>query len=160
MLRTLKQIHARCIPDGDCLRWQGGLSKSAGHPKINDKSGRRLVYELAHGPIPDKALLTITCECMDCLNPAHLALTNKAEVSRKVNASQSMRMRKAAASAKAKRPHAKLTIEQAREVRDSIGRCADVAALYGVHLTLVSKIRRGEAWRELGPNPFQGLGAR
>ncbi|GKS85836.1 hypothetical protein AVMA1855_16810 [Acidovorax sp. SUPP1855] len=156
-MATLEQLHARCIEDGDCLLWQGGLSKSAGHPKFNNRSARRLVYELAHGPIPAGRNITVTCDCISCLNPEHLALTTKAEASRKANACPSVRAKKSVASAKASRPKGKLTIEIAREIRASTGTCDELAAVYSVDRTLISKVRRGSAWRELVASPFQGL---
>lgn len=157
---TLTEIHAQCVEDGDCLRWRGSLNRPAGVPKIHNRSGRRVVYEMVRGAIPADGLLTVICECSDCLNPAHLALTTRAAVSRKINKPPSMRLRKAAASARANRPKAKLTMETAREIRESTGKYVDVGLKHGVSPTFISRIKRGAAWRELGANPFQGLGAR
>ena len=160
MTTTLEKIMARCIDDGGCLRWQGSLSASAGHPKIKDRSGRRVVYELAYGPIPPKGLIGVKCECTDCLNPEHLTLTTKSAAAKKANASPAVRLRKAVASAKVHRARGKITFETAQEIKDSNISCDEGAERYGVDRTLISKIRRGRAWHDLTPNPFTGLGAR
>lgn len=159
-MTTLDQIYARCTEDGDCLRWQGRRSCASGHPKIGNKSGRRVVYELLHGPIPDHKYVTVTCDCIDCLAPEHLALTTKAQAAKKGNQCPTVRLRKAIASAKANRKTGKLTMEKAREIRASSKTCDDLALAYGVDKTLISKVRTGAAWRELSASPFAGLGAR
>lgn len=159
-MTTLEKIHARCIEDGDCLRWQGGLSKSSGHPKFNNLSARRLVYQLAKGPIPANLYITVNCGCETCLSPEHLALTTKAQAAKKANQCPTVRMRKAIASAKAHRGKGKLTMEDARSIRHATGTCDELAAVYGVDRTRISQVRTGAAWREMHATPFQGLGAR
>ncbi len=160
MHQTLEKILSNCIDDGGCMRWQGSLSASAGHPKIRNRSGRRVVYEIAFGPIPPKRFVGLKCECRDCLEPTHMHLVTKSQASQKGNASPGVRLRKAVASAKAHRARGKLTMEQAQEIKASSLSCDEGAERYGVDRTLISKIRRGRAWHDLTPNPFTGLGAR
>lgn len=44
---------------------------------------------------------------------------------------------------------AKLTAEQALEIRAASGKVRDIAARYGISKSMVSYIRRGESWRHL-----------
>jgi hypothetical protein len=159
-MTTLETLLGKCQEDADCLVWTGSLSKRSGHPKYNNKAARRVVYELAKGPIPEGRLVTTTCGCARCVNPAHLALTTKSEAAVKANACPTVRLRKAIASAKANRPNGKLDMQKASVIRDSSEGIDELAALYGVDRTLISKVRTGAAWREMKATPFQGLGAR
>ena len=54
---------------------------------------------------------------------------------------------------------AKLTAEQAREIRESLESGPVLALRYGVNKSLINNIKRGEAWRVYA-SPFAGLGAR
>lgn len=51
-------------------------------------------------------------------------------------------------------------MQKASVIRDSPEGIDELAALYGVDRTLISKVRTGAAWREMKATPFQGLGAR
>lgn len=157
---TLEHLLSKCREDADCLLWTGSLSHSSGHPKYNNKAARRLVYELAKKPIPPGALVTTTCGCRQCLNPEHLALTNKSKAASQGNACPTVRLRKAIASANVHRANGKLDMQKAAAIRASSKTCDELAAVYGVDKTLISKVRTGAAWRELKASPFQGLGAR
>ncbi len=159
-MTTLQTLLAKCREDADCLLWTGSLSHSSGHPKYNNKAARRLVYALAKGPIPPGKLVTTTCGCAQCLSPEHLALISKSQAAVKGNACLTVRMRKAIASAKANRPKAKLDMQKAEEIRGSSATLDELAERYAVDRTLISKVRRNEAWREMTATPFQGLGAR
>lgn len=157
---NLQQLLSKCREDADCLIWTGSLSYSSGHPKYNNKAVRRMVYELAKGTIPTGSLITTTCGCTQCLNPEHLALTTKSKAATKGNSCPTVRMRKAIASAIANRATGKLDMQKASEIRASSEGIDELAERYGVDRTLISKVRRNVAWRELRASPFQGLGAR
>ena len=47
---------------------------------------------------------------------------------------------------------AKLTIDQAREIRSSLCTDAALAKVYGIARSQINAIRRGKAWREHAPN--------
>lgn len=60
-----------------CLRWQGGkFVNGYGQKQFQGKRCRvhRLVYEAAHGPIPEKMAVCHTCDVRDCCNIDHLWL--------------------------------------------------------------------------------------
>lgn len=153
---TLKHLLSKCREDADCLLWTGSLSHSSGHPKYNNKAARRLVYELAKGAIPAGMLVTTTCDCAQCLNPEHLRLTTKAEITAKVHNCPTVRAKKIVACTAAGRKTAKLTVEKARQIRASNQTCDELAIVHGVDRTLISRVRTNKAWREYG-SPFAGL---
>jgi hypothetical protein len=159
-MTTLQFLLGKCKEDADCLIWQGSLSKSSGHPKYNDKAARRLVYELAKGRIPAGHYVTVTCDCAACLSPEHLRLTTKAEITAKVHSCPTVKAKKVISCAKASRKTGKLTMEKAREIRASNQTCDDLALVYGVDRTLISRVRTNKAWRETTAAWHQGLGAR
>jgi hypothetical protein len=159
-MTTLQFLLDKCHEDADCLLWTGSLSKSSGHPKYNNKAVRRLVYALAKGCIPAGHYVTVTCDCPACLNPQHLRLTTKAEITAKAHNCPTVKAKKVISCAKASRKTAKLTMEKAREIRASIKTCDELALEYGVNRTLISKVRLNKAWRENHASPFNGLGAR
>lgn len=154
----VQRLLARTTEDGDCLIWTARLSHSAGHPKWQNFSARRLLWEAQRGPLKASQLITSTCGNPKCL--AHLAITNKAEIARKTNADPRVKAIKRAKSMAISRKSAKLTMEKAREIRNSEQGNQELAALYGVSHALISKVRTHQAWLEPATSPFAGLGAR
>ena len=152
----LEKIHARCTECGDCLLWQGKTSQ-AGHPALYGTTGRRSVWETAFGPIPAGNMVTVTCGQILCLNPDHLKLTNKAEVSRINNARLDVKAKRSASSARTnQRNLGKITMDIAREIRASNKLGKDWAAEIGCSATLISHVRCNRTWKETN-NPFAGL---
>ena len=156
--QLVQRLLARTVEDGDCLIWMARLSHSAGHPKWKNFSVRRLLWEAQRGPLKASQLVTVTCGNPKCL--AHLAITNKAEIARKTNADPRVKAIKRAKSMAASRPNGKLTMEKAREMRASDLGNQELAAIHGVHHSLVSKVRLHQSWVEPQTSPFAGLGAR
>lgn len=161
---AVEAIRARCTEDGGCWLWTGATN-SKGHPKIFTRRGdskttvpgRRVVYEAVHGEVPAGGLMTVTCECVGCLNPDHIAVTNKSEVSRKSNARESVRTLRRASSARALRAIAgKITMEIAQEIRASEKTGRELAKELGCSPSLVSHVRQYRSWVDLS-NPFAGL---
>ena len=158
--KVLRVLAERTVEDGDCLIWTGRVSYSRGHPKYNDMSMRRAVWEAKHGPLEPSQVVTTTCGRVDCLE--HLAVTDCSERSRKANADlgvRAVKRIKGMAAARAKAP--KLTMEAARAIRASEDDNHTEAAKWGVTHGMVSKIRTGRAWVEHPvASPWAGLGAR
>lgn len=62
-------------PDGH-LVWNGGLANGRPAAKHEGRTVyvRRLIWEEAHGPIPQGAVVISNCDQRDCIEPTHLAL--------------------------------------------------------------------------------------
>lgn len=157
--KTLPELHARCTECGDCLLWQGAHN-GTGHPRHAGGSVRRAVWALTHRPAPANRIVTVTCGQIACLNPAHLALTTRGEVTRIVHNRPDVRMRRAAASARTNQATmGKISMAIARQIRASTQTGVDLARHYGVSTSLVSLVRQGKTWVERTASPWRGLGA-
>ncbi|WP_418122271.1 hypothetical protein [Variovorax sp. 160MFSha2.1] len=158
MSELVQRLHHRCREDGDCLIWTGRRS-AGGVPRLGDASLRRLVYIDAKGPIQDRFMVTYTCGNSLCINPEHLKATTKSAVLKRTYETTDLALRRSITSTREARKKAKLSLEAAREIRASNETIKELGARYGVHPTLISFVRRGEAWKE-PVTPFTGLGAR
>jgi hypothetical protein len=161
--RILAVVERRCEEDGDCLLWTGAVS-SCGAPVMtftNDLGKkptlqmRRKVWEARTGKkIPKGRYVTYTCNNPKCLE--HLELTTRAEITSRYWTRPDSRARLTAAATRVGRTRAKASMEVAREIRASSETLEVLAARYGISISLVSLIRRGERWKE-ERNPFAGL---
>ena len=155
--KTIEKIMAHCDEDADCLLWRGAVN-SCGHPKFSHASVRRIVWKLIHGDIDKKSLVTVTCEKSGCLNPDHLKLTTKSEVTRKVCQRLDVKLRKTASSRRTARARmSKITMEIARAIRSSDRTAVNLASELQVSASLISKVRRNKSWVE-SASFWQGLG--
>lgn len=163
---TLDKIKARCVEEGDCLIWQGGVSKE-GYPIMKHGGAclhvRRVAIAL-DGREP-KRRQPVTCSCGDkrCIQPRHLKLSTYSKIG-KATAATGVYAAKArcakVAHANRNRADTKLTMEIAREIRASTESSEALAARYGVYRSRINAVRRGDAWKEYAATPFAGLGAR
>lgn len=95
--RTFSSIRAVCKKVGDCLNWQGTVSRKGCYPQMHDKStydpatrqtkrtvlARRVVFEMRKGPIPAGHRVVMTCCNRLCLNPEHMEAVTPAECCRR-----------------------------------------------------------------------------
>lgn len=130
---TLKTIHDRCDEVGECWIWKDAVGKQ-GYPIVRLRPGGCLL-----------------------VRRVAVALDGRPAAARGSFSSRS----RAAKIAAGKRSSgaAKLTLEQAREIRASEDTGPVLAERYGVNRSLIGSIRRGVAWRDYS-DPFAGLGAR
>lgn len=123
-------------------RWQGQTTAD-GYPAVY--AGRlvlvrRYLWEQAHGPLAGRVLRR-GCDAADCVNPAHLAPTTRAELAR----------------ANRLLPGGPTRLSWAA-VRDARARAAAgsrpqaLAAAYGVGERHMRRILRGERWRLTRPD--------
>lgn len=153
---TLEEIYARCTEDGDCLIWTGPANNYR-HPTLSGAAVRRIVWRLLHGEIPDGKLVTTNCGDSLCLCKDHLVLTTKSEVSLKVAQRHDYALRKAASNARtAREKFGLITMDIARDIRESDKTGVALAAELGVSVYLISNVRTHKSWREHS-NPFAGL---
>ena len=165
-MTLIDTIRARCVEDGDCLRWQGaavgGRHPSMPHGTKRGALVRRLVWEATHGPIPPGKIIRCTCGTPLCVAVEHLKLTTFAKLGKELGAVGLMSgpIRSAnIAAAKRAGSQAKLSQEAVRAIRESGERGTVLAARYRISEATVSKIRKHQVRREFAGNPWQGLGA-
>ena len=162
LIWTLDRVRENCIECGDCWEWKGAIMANR-YPAIRYKgqngSGRRAVFEMSGRKLFRRSFIVVTCGNESCLNPDHLKQLTQAEHMRQL-AKHGVQggLVRAANIAKTKRKLlGKITMEQARQIRDSDETCKALAERYGMSAERISRIRKGTAWREYAGNPFAGL---
>lgn len=151
---TYTRLIARCSEYGDCLLW-GGCRTNTGYPQASVDGTkylvRRLVFALCTGvEVPAGMAVTVKCGEKLCINHEHMALRTTQQVAKlaaKRGAFSKPDRCAAISRGCRKSANAKLTEEQAAEIRASTGPSQAVAEAYGVNRTTVQKIRSGKAWR-------------
>lgn len=160
----IKHIRDRSTEDADCWLWRQACT-SNGTPTMHPPGGPRRTVAVrrflaaALGHVIAGKVATNTCRDPRCVAPHHLLVTDRSTLGKMTHqhsgyASQPARRAKIAA-AKRQR-YAKLTPEQAREIRIGTERLRDVAARMGIAYATAQRIRVGQAWRDYS-SPFAGL---
>lgn len=160
---TLKEIHDRCDEVGECWIWRDATSHG-GYPIMKRSGGpclyvRRVVAEL-NGDVPEpRQPVATTCGEKCCCNPEHVHTTTTKKVAKaaaKRGAFSTLSRRMKVAAAKRSGPGAKLDMDKAREIRLSIKTGKELAAEYGVNVSVIKGIRQGRMWVDYS-SPFAGL---
>ena len=99
-------------------------------------------YERYRGPVPPGLLVCHSCDVRCCVNPDHLFLGTPADNTADM-------IRKGRMARGERRGHAKLTTEQALEIKASALSSRVVAAQYGVGSSTIRKLRRGKTWTHI-----------
>lgn len=136
--------------DDGCLMWPFFIAVHGyGTLPLNGKVRRahRVMCELAHGapPAPDYHAAH-ACGNPACVNPKHLSWKTRKE-------NQADCILHGTASHKRGKPRRSLTWEQVAEIRSLAGTVTqlELAERYGVQFGTISKIQRGETWRNPPP---------
>jgi DNA-binding XRE family transcriptional regulator len=129
-------------PNSGCWIWLGAVSHH-GYGKIN-VDGRtlrahRYSWELANGPIPDGMCVLHQCDNPLCVNPDHLFLGTSQD-------NMDDRDRKGRQARGEANGTAKLTAQQAQEIRVSSLLQRELAAIYGVSRKTIINIQTGKGW--------------
>ena len=134
--------HYEPVPESGCWLWLGAVSTNGyGRIKVGRdravKYAHRLFYAHHVGEIPDEMSVLHRCDTRLCVNPSHLFLgtqaDNMADMARKGRSLSGVR-----------HPAAKLSEEQIRAIRGSIGETQrSIASRFGICQQSVSRIRAG-----------------
>lgn len=161
---TLEMLKMRCRECGDCWEWISAAKTEHArrYPQIqmNKKTlnVRRVIYATAKELRPS---LSVVPHCGNpyCVNPDHCkAVTEQQKCKRAAERGSFSTTQRAKKIADARRKSfSKLNEDQAREIRCSLESGPVLAQRYGVHRSLVTRIKRGGAWKEYVGNPFAGL---
>lgn len=155
------EIIERTDEVGDCWIWNSTTS-SGGYPIMKIRGCpcrlvRREAFMLAGGELMPRQPVDVTCDERLCINPKHLKASSTAEIAQKAaRQGKFSGVARAAKIAAVRRTKAKLTIEQAREIRISEVPNKELAALYGVHKSVIQGIKTGTRWKD-HQNPWAGL---
>lgn len=142
------QNNYRVMPTG-CWEWAAYCEpKGYGEFRMNGLkiSAHRASWLLNRGPIPENLQVLHGCDNPPCVNPEHLFLgthqDNMLDMKRKGRA-------RGAGGRGSHHMNARLTETQITEIiRSNLPRTA-LARSYGVHVTHIGRIKRGERWAHL-----------
>jgi hypothetical protein len=145
-LQQRVEKHSIPEPNSGCWLWTatynrvgyGGI-KVAGTMTV----AHRASWQAFKGPIPIGAKVLHKCDNRACCNPAHLFLGTQQDNMDDMRAKGRSPDRRGARNGRSK-----LTTDQVRDIRSSVGTNASLAIQYGVAHQLISRIRRGEAWSD------------
>lgn len=149
--QALKEwFEARVHVEGDCHIWTGG-KYGQGYGKVNFYpesiigAAHRIAFEIYNAEIPHGLITLHICDNKSCVNPDHLVLGTR-------NANMFDLRRKHRAAFGSKHPAAKLTSEQAEEIRSTARFFEDathgqIANRFGVSRSTVTKILSGKAYK-------------
>lgn len=130
------------VTESGCWLWIGNVGASGyGRIKVGRKTtaAHRASYEFHYGPVPEGMFVCHKCDTPSCVNPNHLFVGTP-----KDNTADAVRKgRHPAAETHNK---AKLTWEQAEEIRISEEDARVVARRIGVSFSTIYRVRQGVLW--------------
>ena len=160
--QTIARLSARCVEEGDCLIWQGGLD-GHGRPQCRHQGKtcyvRRVMRELSDGkPVPQGRVVAAKCGNALCVSPACSVVgtdKHRAQLAAQRGAYRSAAKFARIAVTKAKR--SRFPDDVVNQVRQHPGPATAAAASVGMSLSHAKAIRRGTARATSVRNPFAGL---
>lgn len=156
---TLAEFLARTEEEGACLLWTG-YSVDGKFPQWRRKGDllvvRRVIYELVHGPVPERHQVGVRCKCDRCVHPDHLVARTRSRLQRGKPLPTVTKLR----IARSKQAQSLvLDLAKVREIRSSEERGVVLDDRLGLTRGYSSRIRQGKAWVD-SDNPFALLGGR
>lgn len=132
----------------ECWLWTAGMYRDGyGRFRVGaaGRPAHRVSYEIYVGPIPEGFHVCHHCDVRPCVNYGHLFLGTNAD-----NSADMVAKGRKARQMGETNGRAKLTEAEVLEIRAAVGfTLMQLAAMYGVHLSLISLIRRREIWAHL-----------
>lgn len=173
-LWTLDRIRdERCVEEGECWLWSGGLSGPNKTTPVMHFRGKVIQAYAATWLLSKRAVevpkgkrLWRTCMDARCVNPKHIMCGTVAEMKtdlQKRGAYVCTLSRKAKITATIRQRHTKLKggMAEARQIRESDDSEKVLAERHGISISHVNRIRNGHAWREtVGPASIFSMGGR
>lgn len=159
-VHTEESLLARTEEVGHCMEWQGYLE--GGNPAVCHQGKmimvRRLLLNLRGVDIPAGSYVATKCDNPLCVHPDHIKIRTRSQhaaaMSKNVSQNSVVRVRKLMDFARENR--AKLSMQQAMEIRASSEPASVLQKRYPVSKSRINRIKNGEAWRDLS-SPFAGL---
>lgn len=136
------------IAESGCWLWIGTRDPKTGYGalRIGKKmmKAHRVSWDLYNGPIPDGLKVLHQCDVPNCINPDHLFLGTQLD-----NVRDMIAKGRKSSHAGELNGRAKLTAEQAAEIKLATGSLHEIARRYGVGKSIVGYIRSGQNWKHL-----------
>jgi len=165
-VHTVESLLARTVEVGDCLEWTGYYQNGTPYVCVGHKtmvSVRKVLAGMLDLGGRNSVYWSVTCANPRCVNPEHIIGRNRgqhmAHMAKNVDHAGARRVAKLQASARARGVTKVGGEAEAEAIRLDPRSCAAVAQEYGISKSLVSKIKRGDAWRPVSAaaNPWAGL---
>ena len=127
---------------GGCWEWRGSKSPN-GYGFFWD--GRKTVFahrfshQMHNGTIPRDLMVMHSCDNPGCVNPEHLTVGTHTD-------NMEDRGRKGRAACGTRHGRSKLSEEQVLAIRGDSRTLRCIAADYGVHRTIIHRVKRREIW--------------
>lgn len=137
------RLEQRIKKTDGCWLWTGEID-AHGYGCLDKKRAHRMVFEESYGPIPAGMCVCHICDNKWCVRPDHLFLGTSSDNNKD-------RMRKGRSAHQKGEEHGqhKLTSGDVREILSSNLLLKEIAALYSVDQSLVSRIKRRERWTHI-----------
>lgn len=162
IVQTIESILARTDEVGECLEWQGIMGHSTPQIRIDRRllTVRRVIREMLGRPAKPGNFLAPSCGNPKCVKPEHIIERQPHQhmkvMAGKIDHNHPIRVAKLQ---KAK-AHLRVVSEAGLTlIRSDDRKAEEVARELGVSKSLVTKIRRGDCYRDIraSSNPFAGL---
>lgn len=161
-IHTTESLLARTVEEGDCLLWQGYIGNKVPQVLFDGRMQpvRRVLLTLAGKPPAVDDYVVPTCGNKGCIHPGHCKVVPKQnhlnEMALRAQTPSVKTLRIGKATATRRKTSAKINEEIASQIRGNTEPSRVWAARLGVHKSLVTRIRAGKAWSQIG-NPWRGL---
>lgn len=140
-------------PNSGCWLWTGASGGEAGYGSLGGMRAHRVSHVIYNGDIPEGILVRHKCDNSACVNPDHLELGTYQD-----------NMNDCIARGRFVAGRAKLTLEEATEIFNSMRTAKYEAERFGLHVDTVKQIRRGRIWPQVSegllPHPKSHLAAK
>jgi len=162
LIADLELLRERCRIDAEtgCWIWVGAYSGGAARVYFLDPisgearagTGTRAAWLLSGGKIPEgNVVYRSRCSNNSCVNPAHMGCGKRSDWAKAAMSHGVFESNPARAAINTRNSRSRpetIGLEKARQIRMSEGLNIEIAKAFGVSPQTVSKIRRGEAYRE------------
>ena len=148
---AIERFHQKYeINESGCWMWTGGTrpnSKGVPYPRhwtddFKSIGAHRFSFQLAHGEIPQGMYICHKCDTPLCVNPDHLFCGSHQDNMRDMVAKQ----RSFVGRGEDKKGRAKLTNQQADQIRNMSMSHSKIGAMFGVSAATIGRIKRKETY--------------
>ncbi len=144
LLEKIEQNTIR-LPESGCWIWMSTIEKTGYGRVCSGKKpfyAHRVSYEQKYGSIPNGMMALHHCDVKSCVNPDHIFIGTQQE--NMIDKVSKNRQAKGASHG-----NAKLTEDQAREIKFSSETSIKLAAKFNYPASMIREIKNGNLWKHL-----------